>query len=1174
MVQVKKIFLTLLLGILLVSTASAYFLPTKDYNSETETIKIDNAFGLLGKVAEYNLTYNTEQCLINCYAEGTATLHEAGQLFSDLNFENKYGDNIFIKNKVYVLLNENYIEEVIDEETKTEKCETTSNGTTTCANYYSYKNETKQREVWKIYNGEKLDKGTYKWRVEGNKKIGESVDWIASAFGTDLKEWAWWNYSWTDKRQINLTASVGNFSYLSNINYSAEMQTDFDDLRFVDYATESIELNYTIESKNDGANATIRINSIGADKVMMYYGNAGASSIDSSFNTHYKPVSFWYLDGNANDSIGLNNATIINAVSNLTDYKIKSAYSFNGASDNRINVTNSASLNISGAMTISFWIKTGTTNVNVLGKGNRVSSPNAGYLFLITGGNKMFFSVQQSNTNPTTAISTTDVQDNVWHHIVGVYYPSSRVEIWVDGINEANGTTNIQASQLLTTNPFYIGNLADLSTDYAGLLDEVIIYNKSLNYYEINALRNYTAPTYVVGGEETLGGITVTLSNPINAYNSTNQTINFNATLLPTNLNLTNVTFRINYNTTYVIENFTTLSGNESIVINWTETLSDGDHIWNVTACGDGDVGTECDTSEDRTLFIDSTNPTIVLNAGNGTFDFGILTTNHTINYTITDTHLSSCWLNYNSTNVSIPCTSGVLNTTNFTLQYGIYNATIYANDSFGNEESLFFSWDYKVFQNNVSYNSVALETAAESFILNITTQGMIIPTSTFLNYSNTSYSGIVTLSGNNYLISRTIDIAKVNDTGNETFNFLFSVNGTNITTQYYNQTVGNINFTSCTGTPTNLVYNFTTYANLSTVINASLEANFEFSAVTGSGAEVETFDFESIDENKSNFMFCLNSSGINVSTSAIISFYDDGYDRREYLIEDDNIIGGIYKNISLLLELTTVTDIVTVILNDQNYNLLENYLVSVQRWNIGTNTYSTEGMLETNSEGEGIINLELYNVWYRAIVSYNGSIVKVTEPKKLSDVTWPIMVTLGVTNPYSLFNSISYGVVFDNTTNITTYTWIDAAENVETGCLIIKNKTSLGYDTINSECLNSSSGIINYELSGDGEYEITGLLYLIPTYNVSKLTDVLYARLGIPSLTAVVHGATKVLSMVIIGTIAAIGIASGSPLWAYPLLLIAIFMTGKLGWLNINDAILWGLVAIVIVGCFRLAKK
>ena len=45
------------------------------------------------KLIEYTLTDNTDQCLINCHAEGTAILYERGKLFSDLNFKD---NNIFV----------------------------------------------------------------------------------------------------------------------------------------------------------------------------------------------------------------------------------------------------------------------------------------------------------------------------------------------------------------------------------------------------------------------------------------------------------------------------------------------------------------------------------------------------------------------------------------------------------------------------------------------------------------------------------------------------------------------------------------------------------------------------------------------------------------------------------------------------------------------------------------------------------------------------------------------------------------------------------------------------------------------------------------------------------------------------------------------------------------------
>jgi hypothetical protein len=53
------------------------------------------------------------------------------------------------------------------------------------------------------------------------------------------------------------------------------------------------------------------------------------------------------------------------------------------------------------------------------------------------------------------------------------------------------------------------------------------------------------------------------------------------------------------------------------------------------------------------TLTVDATAPTIVINSGNGTFDYANLNVNHTINFTATDTNLDKCWYYYNSSELN-----------------------------------------------------------------------------------------------------------------------------------------------------------------------------------------------------------------------------------------------------------------------------------------------------------------------------------------------------------------------------------------------------------------------------------------------------------------------------------------------------------------------------------------
>ena len=120
----------------------------------------------------------------------------------------------------------------------------------------------KYKAYWKKYNNKVLPSGTYKLKI--NAKLphaNKKVDWILHTGSNDiaLSNWLWWDASWSYKKQINFTANVGQFSYLETIPYSANMNADFSDLRFVDTATETTEYNYTIESYTASTSAIVRI---------------------------------------------------------------------------------------------------------------------------------------------------------------------------------------------------------------------------------------------------------------------------------------------------------------------------------------------------------------------------------------------------------------------------------------------------------------------------------------------------------------------------------------------------------------------------------------------------------------------------------------------------------------------------------------------------------------------------------------------------------------------------------------------------------------------------------------------------------------------------------------------------------------------------------------------------
>jgi hypothetical protein len=83
---------------------------------------------------------------------------------------------------------------------------------------------------------------------------------------------------WTRRALLTITDFVPNYQTKVEITaYDADMQSDFDDIRFYD-ATAGLELPYFIESMTDGVSATIYIKTLVNNNVYMHYGNASATS--------------------------------------------------------------------------------------------------------------------------------------------------------------------------------------------------------------------------------------------------------------------------------------------------------------------------------------------------------------------------------------------------------------------------------------------------------------------------------------------------------------------------------------------------------------------------------------------------------------------------------------------------------------------------------------------------------------------------------------------------------------------------------------------------------------------------------------------------------------------------------------------------------------------------------
>lgn len=137
--------------------------------------------------------------------------------------------------------------------------------------------------------------------------------------------------------------------------------------------------------------------------------------------------------------------------------------------DTYVDCGTGASLQITGALTISAWVKSTDTNyIGIYGKGNSVSLSDVYFRMQNTGVIRVFLNNLSINVTGTTAIN-----DGNWHHVMFVYVPSTSMTIYVDGSQDAQNTTSIPSAINNNYSNVYIGQFQR----WLGKIDEVAVWN-------------------------------------------------------------------------------------------------------------------------------------------------------------------------------------------------------------------------------------------------------------------------------------------------------------------------------------------------------------------------------------------------------------------------------------------------------------------------------------------------------------------------------------------------------------------------------------------------------------------------------------------------------------------------------------------------------------------------
>lgn len=369
---------------------------------------------------------------------------------------------------------------------------------------------------------EVIDKNTIK--ISGQIQGATKNYWGIDIKG-DKSFWnsEWWNSSWGACKNITLsgnTTPLNNYPQPINVSYESLMQVDFSDIRFISgYCNDTgSEMDHVRLTHVNSSWADFRVKTSQL-ALSMYYNNttvSTASDVNAVYgNNIYLFLTFDETGSTVVDYSGTGNDGIIYGADRVAGY-IGSGVRFD-ANNELVNVTYNPSLNVDQVSMLA-WIKPSTvhgsqTYKRILDKtANASGAPYVTYT-ITTGGsgstlqNAYLFDGEGSYTNqeltdyfPTTA----------FNRIIGSYNTTHIVAYKnITLASPKSGSTNPQSkpSETIadTTVDFLIGNhIWDETNHYAGIIDEVQLYNVSLTHQEVLNTYQSVIPTVSFDAEQVL----------------------------------------------------------------------------------------------------------------------------------------------------------------------------------------------------------------------------------------------------------------------------------------------------------------------------------------------------------------------------------------------------------------------------------------------------------------------------------------------------------------------------------------------------------------------------------------------------------------------------------------------------------------------------------------------
>lgn len=731
--------------------------------------------------------------------------------------------------------------------------------------------------------------------------------------------------------------------------------------------------------------------------------------------------------------------------------KIKQGFSFDGDND-RINLSD-ASLyfsSINKERSYSFWL-----NVSVFQEGDYVlrAANTEGFMFInLASANAIRFRMWNNAASYTT-IKATGLRLNTWEHIVAIFNRTTLV-LFVNG-TKVNQSATFTPGVDSNTRYVYMGASETLTNDFAGRIDEIGVWNRSLTSSEVSKL-------YRSG---------IGLSYPF----STNFTIQANNNYTSQGIN----TFSA------VIEGRQRCYQEQANTSTVCEGLSTGTYYYNASGAGGGSlpIGNWADgsfstftaaTELQRDGYITYTKPS---RASTKSL-WQVKDTTGKVNLTIP----SSCWdananiIEFKFSHIDVVAIPGFS-----TAAWYCKNVTQWQELRENNgthaggvdliyEESMWWDNGKGLF---TTTTGTILTNISDNRSLNITVFSNNYFNKTFLDY-NSSSNLIANLTPHteiyaldlisnkaltNFSINWSGSTSGSTTTSNGTafvpiFNGVFEVTIYDITNGTYDFQTKSVNLT---GTPYLKNYTFEVYTSNSINITIKSELN------------------NSIIRNKKITLDFIGDSGINITNkstttgklyidllspdSYIINYNGPGYEQRSYIL---TLLQDLHYSITLYLLNDTVDQLTTFTVKDEDGNILKDVVIKANRLFVAEGVYRVVAMCRTAFNGKCSMWLDYGEMYSFTLVS--GDNTESITPYQVIDTDYSFnFIVTGTFDLMDQYLGIAANITYNTVTENFRFEY-DTGGGEYTFCMYMFNMSDMTATTYyDFNCTTGSTGTLLY---------------------------------------------------------------------------------------------------------------